>query len=704
MQIKNLLSLLFGLLLVLPAACGGGAGGDEFPDGYDPSLADFSDEYGKPLLDAEPNAGKADSLYGPDTVSTETDRGNTAVWEVVIQWADTDSAAAREAGIAWDANSGLDWNGKYSAWIRSMVKVDGYDSYYSTFELTTPWGKTVVSPALECAETAIFLRATFASWYGLPFFMAGGSPPNQLIFGHFGAVRSDGSSYGPAYKSRYKDYSDRGASAVGDWPHDSSLRKKRLGGSQDDDQPALGEGLHAGAYMDEIFLNKRTGHFMLLLLSYFGSVNLASTSNTFNLVPEAIEPGDTLLERWQRRGIGHTLVVKRADRIAGGKIEAELLSGSMPRRQGKWDDAAGSKRYFTNQYMGGSQMSGDDVPYAALGGGLKRWRVATVRGGRWTNVVPSRSAQYFIPEGDFQRIGQRPEEFETLLGEVPPEKKRDALLRTIDDMRNHLRRYPASCSARITREEAFADLYDLMQSKFYQDGAAVDASYRLLEDYVFGELVYEGSKTCCWNSSTAAMYEIVMQYNQEQQDDGVSAGQCVAPTVFKERGGDYQLFADYAASIGRGAEWVAWSEDEPCAQRGSQEGQEATNAASSWCSLPQAGGGGGGCTDTFDGNDLRTNAANVSSGTFADLQICGGTSDWFQVDSSATATATISFAHSSGDLDLKLYDASGSPIDSSTSTNNEETVTGSDPSGTVYVEVFGYSGAENSYALTISIN
>ncbi|MDF1563197.1 MAG: PPC domain-containing protein [Deltaproteobacteria bacterium] len=700
MHLKSLLPAMACVTLLLPLGCGS-AEGDAFPDGYDPALADFSDEYGKPLLDPEPNAGKADSLDGPTTIRQANVPASSAVWEVRRDWEDIEG----EAGMAWSANSGLNWDQKFSAWVSSMQKTGAHESYYQTFELTTPWGKVMPAPALECAETSIFLRATFASWYNLPFFMAGGSPPNRLVFGHFGALKSDGSNFGPSYKSKYKDYSDRGAAAVSDWPSDRYLRTKRLGGSQDDDQPFLGEDAHAGAYFDEIFLNKRTGHFMLLLLSYFGSVNLASTTNTYNLVPEAIRPGDTLLERWQRRGIGHTLVVKRADRIEGDRIEAELISGSMPRRQGKWDDAAASKRYFTNQYMGGSDMSSDGVTYAQLGGGLKRWRVARQRNGSWTNVVMRGDAPYFIAEGDFERLGQRVEEFETLLGEVPPEQKRDALLRIVEDMRNHLRKYPASCSARIRREEAFTELYDLMQSKFRMNAAEVDESYRILEDYAFAELVYESSKTCCWNSTTGAMHEIVMLYNEQQQADARVAGQCVEPTVFKERDGDYLLFAEYAASIGRGDEWVAWSEDEPCAQRGTQEGLEATHQATAWCSLPQSGGGGGGgaCADTFDGNASRLDAADVSSGTFGDLQICGGTSDWFVVSTTGTVTASIAFTHAQGDLDLKLYDANGSSLDSSTSTGNSETVSGSDASGKVYVEVFGYNGAENGYSLTISL-
>ena len=74
------------------------------------------------------------------------------------------------------------------------------------------------------------------------------------------------------------------------------LRKRRLGGSQDDEQPALGEGAHAGTYFDEIFLNKRTGYFMIYLLSYFGSINLADPSNTYNVKAKSILPGDVLIK------------------------------------------------------------------------------------------------------------------------------------------------------------------------------------------------------------------------------------------------------------------------------------------------------------------------------------------------------------------------------------------------------------------------
>src|SRR5690606_11259251 len=71
---------------------------------------------------------------------------------------------------------------------------------------------------------------------------------------------------------------------------------------------------------------------------------------------------------------------------------------------------------------------------------------------------------------------------------------------------------------------------------------------------------------CCWNSSDAQMYEIVMDLNLQRQQ---AADQCVDVVVFKARadGADgYELFRDHAASMGRASQWRAWRADERCPQ------------------------------------------------------------------------------------------------------------------------------------------
>lgn len=549
------------------------------------TIAPGPEEDGKAFFEpaAEPDA-KEDSLLGQKGLPVGADRTDTAVWEVKNAWEDVDTAAARKAGVAWPADSGLDWNAKYALWIKSMPRIDG-EWGYPTYQMTTPYGKTLPAPAIECAETAIFLRATFASWYQLPFFLeATDARGNRLYLGHFG-FRTAAGRYAdtPRFKALYADHSSKAATWQAEgWPSDAKLRGRKLGGSQDDAQEFLFAGARAGAYFDELFLNKRVGYFMIFALSYFGSINLADPKNTFNLAPEATREGDVLIERWQRRGIGHTLVVKNVEKPVADVLAVELISGSMPRRQAKWDSAEASRHYLTNMYTGGPDVGDDGVPYAKLGGGMKRWRSAKAVDGRWVNVVTAADRAAFVDASDTAKIAARVARFEEILREVGPEEKRDVLLAQIEDARAHLRRFPASCSARIRREEAFSALYDLESDAFGRTRHAVDAEFRELEDFVLAELEYTKSKTCCWNSSNAAMYDIVMRMASEEI---AAEGECRAPTVFRAQGGGYQRWADYAASIGRAGDWKAWSEDEPCAQRDVVDDTEAEHEWTPWCEV-----------------------------------------------------------------------------------------------------------------------
>ena len=256
----------------------------------------------------------------------------------------------------------------------------------------------------------------------------------------------------------------------------------------------------------------------------------------------------------------------------------------MPRRQGKWESASASKSYFVNPYTGGLDTDGDGTPYAKFGGGLKRWRIAPEIDGRWRNNVPPQDQDVFIDASDTQAIGERLETFEDILREVTPEEKREVLVNQIEDAHNHLRQYPASCSARFRREDAFRELYDLASERFGQTRKQVDAEVRTLEEFVFAGLVYEKSKTCCWNSTTAATYEIAMQKAYDDTEDH-SASACRAPTVFKNADGGYDVFRSYAESIGRGDEWVDWSEDEPCAQRDVRDDTEQDHEWTPWCDV-----------------------------------------------------------------------------------------------------------------------
>jgi hypothetical protein len=522
-----------------------------------------------------------------------------------------------------------------------------------------------------------------------------------VYFGHFGArTKTQRYKSTPLYASWYKDYSSWSPEklAAQGWPKDQKLRERGLYGGGDD-MDWLAPGAVAGTYFDEVHLNKRVGHFLRLILAYFGSMHLGDSRNTFNLEPTSVRAGDVLVERWQRSGIGHTLVVKEMRPLGAGQLEVEVVSGSMPRRQPKWEDPVATKSYFVNNYTGGVGEAANGEPYAALGGGLKRFRVTKNIGGYWTNTWMAEDESSWISDSDHAAIAARPAIFGQILGEASPDQNRSSLLAMIEDKRNHLRNYPASCSARERREEAFDELYVLMQDHFATTPAETDAQYRIFEDYVFTELDYPLSKTCCWNSTTAAMFQIVMDYNASLQQN-----QCVEPVVFRCHDGGYQVFADYAAATGRAALWKPWSEDETCAQRDVQNDTELGGAQVAFCGL---GDGGpvapGGCSDDgYEDNDSASAASLVSEGAHAGLMVCSGDDDHYRIDVPAggALSVTVSFDHADGDIDVSLHQG-GAEIASSASVGNVEKVT-AQGGGSYWLRIYGYQGAQAAYALDIA--
>ena len=337
------------------------------------SRRDVDDEWGMDgPLQPVPPPGKEDSQNRKGLlVATNTTR--TQVWTARNAWEDTDTPAAAAPGLAWGASSGLTWDQKYGLWLDSLQPIPSSDGYSTTVELTTPWGKTIPSPSLECAEMSIFLRITFSAWYELPFFMESIDEHGQRVFFGHNGVRTANGRYAssPEFAIRYEDDSKLPASEwQAHWPKDATLRQKHVAGG-DDSQPAFA-GAPFGTYLDELHLNKRVGYFTVMALDYLGSMNLADSANTFNLVPDAVHAGDMLLERWQKSGIGHTLVVKEVTALGEGNLDVALISGSMPRRQGVLQSGIASKSYFTSEYTGGPGSNDDGDEYAKLGGGLKR--------------------------------------------------------------------------------------------------------------------------------------------------------------------------------------------------------------------------------------------------------------------------------------------------------------------------------------------
>lgn len=544
------------------------------------------DEAFEPELEPGQEVGKADNA-GIPSLPVDGNYSQTMAWEVENQWEDTDTAAAREAGIVWGADSGLNWDEKYQLWLQEMDTTTGF-SGNKTFMLKTPWGKELQAPKLDCADTALALRATFAAWYNLPFYVVSFDGGTPVYFGHFG-IRTASGKWGnmPNFNTAYSDFSDMSADeALANWPKDTKLRKR---GVQDgDDQPNLEDGARTGAWLDEIHLNKKAANFVRLMLIFNGSANLADSRNTFNLAPEAIAAGDVMLWRWQRHGIGHTMFTVRVDDIGDGRLEAQAVQGSLPPIQAQWMSPSETKLAYTNEFGGGHDGEED---YAPNNGGLKRFRVAKPVNGNWVNTWMADDEASWVNDTDLETMRRRPQQFENLLGEVSPEQLRDTLLGIISSKRAHLQDFPASCSARIKREENFDKLYDLMESDFGMSKAEVDAQFRSFEDYVFAELVYEESKTCCWNSTNRGMYDTVMDLNNEIQAEADANMMCVQPTVFKNDNG-YDVFKDHNP-IG----WVDWSEDEPCSQRDVATDTEEEFTGTEFCEWKDGSGDDGGGSD-----------------------------------------------------------------------------------------------------------
>jgi hypothetical protein len=246
-----------------------------------------------------------------------------------------------------------------------------------------------------------------------------------------------------------------------------------------------------------------------------------------------------------------------------------------------WQGPAQTERNFSDERGGGNDGTTD---YAKFNGGLKRFRVAKKIAGRWTNATMARDEAAWIADSDLERKRARPAQLDALLGELSPEQERDLLLGVIEAKRAHLRDFPASCAARSDREKAFVDLYSVMEESFGLSAAEVDAAHRIFDDYVFAELVYAQSKTCCWNSTTGKMYETIMDLNAELQAQAGDA--CVQPLVFKATDGGYEPFRAHEP-FG----WREWSADEACPQANVQNDVEAEHDAIEFCAWNDAQSG-----------------------------------------------------------------------------------------------------------------
>jgi hypothetical protein len=536
--------------------------------------------------------GASDSVNGMQGPALSGLPATSEVWSVTRDWSDVTD----EAGMAWSQHSGLDWHQKYAAWVNAFTPTASEDGH-TTFLLTTPWGKSLPAPRLECAETAIFLRVTFAAWHGLPMYMGAYSPAHgaNIYFGHFGVVHHSGARVSgfPKFASYYEDYTAShgdwtGAQLDAAWPSSASLAAKSLTTNLDDAVEFLGPDAYAGAYFDAVYLNKRVGEFLMRALTNLGSMHIVDDAfNTFNVAPEVMQPGDLMMQRWQQHGIGHTVVLLDVSRPGPNSRAIQVAYGSMPRIQPKWKTGGAAEGFFTAPKSGGPGLNEEGLAYAALGGGLKRWRTPIIQSGRWRNVVADDDEEHWINASHLSELAARTATFEALFAGPGAAEEKDLLLAEIADARAALRAKPSSCVQRTRREDAFEALYALNVGWFDEDVEATDRAHRVLDDYLFAELQYETARTCCWNSTTPAMYDLIMDFNEAHTWDAVSQT-CHEPVVFKAYDGGYEVFADYAKASGHAALWSDWSADEPCPQAVFTDDLEAPHAWTSLCEIPDA--------------------------------------------------------------------------------------------------------------------
>lgn len=106
-----------------------------------------------------------------------------------------------------------------------------------------------------------------------------------------------------------------------------------------------------------------------------------------------------------------------------------------------------------------------------------------------------------------------------------------------------------------------------------------------------------------------------------------------------------------------------------------------------------------------DDPDADTAAAAMSIGASITGASCSGDQDWFKatIGAGCTVTATLTFTHADGDLDLVLDDATGARLDSSLSYTDAETVEATfAASGEARIGVLGYGAASNDYTLSVA--
>lgn len=113
--------------------------------------------------------------------------------------------------------------------------------------------------------------------------------------------------------------------------------------------------------------------------------------------------------------------------------------------------------------------------------------------------------------------------------------------------------------------------------------------------------------------------------------------------------------------------------------------------------------------DQFEENDLFADATDLEPGAYPALFLAAGDEDWYRVEvcPGGVVTFDVLFAHRDGDVDITAYDANAGRLGGSASaTDNEQYVheNDSDAPETIYLRVFGFGRASNTYDLNITVD
>lgn len=112
------------------------------------------------------------------------------------------------------------------------------------------------------------------------------------------------------------------------------------------------------------------------------------------------------------------------------------------------------------------------------------------------------------------------------------------------------------------------------------------------------------------------------------------------------------------------------------------------------------------CTeDTNEENDTMSQATPAPQASSVNGTICYQDPDWYQLNvGSAPLEIILGFEHAVGDLDMRLHGTGGVVATALSVTDNESIVytpTPADQSGGLWLEVTGFNGAQNDYALWV---